>query len=53
MLLKLKQVAAELQVAVKTVRAMIRRGELPGIWMGRSWRVDDADLAAFVQARWV
>lgn len=51
MLLKLKQVAHELQVAAKTVRRWIQEGKLRGIRLGRHWRVDTDDLAVFIERR--
>ena len=51
MLLKILQVAAELGLAPKTIRALIKRGELRGVRLGRQWRVDQDDLDLFVQRR--
>ena len=51
MLLKLKQVAAELGCCVKSVRRWIADGSLRAVRLGREWRVDDIDLLAFIEAR--
>jgi excisionase family DNA binding protein len=51
MLLKIKQVAAELGLAAKTVRAWIKVGVLPGVRLGREWRVDSDELALFIRRR--
>jgi excisionase family DNA binding protein len=51
MLRKLKEVATELCCAVKTVRRLIHDGKLRAVRLGREWRVDDNDLAAFIEAR--
>ena len=51
MLLKLKAVAQELAVSVKTVRKLITAGALRGVKIGRVWRVDQEDLAVFVARR--
>jgi len=41
------QVAQRLGLSVKTVRRLIRRGELPVHQFGSSLRISSADLAAF------
>ncbi len=51
MLLKILEVAAELGLAPKTIRVLIKRGELRGIRIGRVWRVDQDDLDLFVKRR--
>ena len=47
-LFTLKEVAAWAKITVAMVRAMIRRGELRAIRMGRLWRVRREDLDAFL-----
>ena len=47
-LFTLKEVATWAKVTVSTVRAMIHRGELPAIKLGRLWRVRREDLDAFM-----
>lgn len=51
MLLKLLQVAGELGLAPKTIRALIKRGELRAVRIGRQWRVDSDELALFIRRR--
>lgn len=51
MLLKILQVAAELGLAPKTIRVMIKRGELRGVKLAREWRVDADELALFIRRR--
>jgi len=52
MLLKLKEVARELGVALITVRRWCRAGTLRCVRMGRRQiRVDSDDLLAFIAAR--
>jgi excisionase family DNA binding protein len=51
MLLKILEVAAELGLAPKTIRALIKRGELRGVRIGRMWRVDSDDLEVFIARR--
>lgn len=51
MLLKILQVAMELGLAPKTIRAMIKRKELRGIRLKREWRIDSDDLALFIRRR--
>ncbi len=53
MLLKILQVAAELGLAPKTIRALIKRGELRAVRLGRQWRVDADELALFIRRRTV
>ena len=47
-LFTLKEVAAWLKITVAMVRAMIKRGELPAIRVGRLLRVRHEDLDAFM-----
>jgi excisionase family DNA binding protein len=47
-LLKLQDVAAHLQLSVRTIRRMIAGGRLPVVRLGRSIRVRRCDLEAFV-----
>lgn len=42
------QAADYLQVSEASVRAMLRRGALPGRKMGRLWRLRRADLEAYL-----
>jgi excisionase family DNA binding protein len=51
MLLNILQIAAELGLAPKTIRALIKRGELRGVRFGRQWRVDSDELAVFIRKR--
>lgn len=46
-----KEVAERLEVAEATVRQWIKSGELRAIYIGKGWRVADADLEAFMIAR--
>lgn len=45
---KPRQVAEYLQVSYSMVLALIRRGELPAVYVGRLPRVRETDLAAYV-----
>jgi excisionase family DNA binding protein len=51
MLLKIKEVSAELSLAVKTVRRWIIEGKIRGVKLGRHWRIDSDDLAVFIARR--
>jgi excisionase family DNA binding protein len=51
MLIKILQVAAELGLAPKTIRELIKRGELRGGRLGRQWHVDSDALALFIHRR--
>lgn len=44
------EVAEILQVDEQTVRRYLREGKLRGLRIGNRWRVDQADLEAFIQA---
>jgi excisionase family DNA binding protein len=46
-----KEVAERLEVAEATVRQWIKSGALRAIYIGKGWRVADADLEAFMIAR--
>ena len=41
--------AERLNVSTRTVRRLIDAGDLPVIWIGRSIRIDDDDLDAFIE----
>ena len=47
-MMKVAQVAGRLNVAPPTVRRMLERGELRGVRVGRSWRVPESILNAFI-----
>jgi len=49
-LLTPEDVATRLKLAKNTVYIWLREGRLPGIRMGRTWRVRAEDLDAFVDA---
>lgn len=49
-LLTAAQVAALAQVSEHHVSNLVNRGDLKGIWFGRSLRIRAADLAEFIQA---
>lgn len=49
-LLNLEQVAAALCVHYTTAWALVAHGTIRGIRIGRSWRVDEKDLEAYLQA---
>ena len=50
-LLSIDETAEKLKSHPETVRRFIREGQLAGVKLGRSWRVREADLRAFVEAR--
>ncbi len=43
------EVAAILRVSVEVIRRMLRRGELPAIRIGRTWRVDEDQLQRWLR----
>jgi excisionase family DNA binding protein len=51
MLLKTKDAAKELAVAPKTVIKLIKTGKLPGVRVGKQWRIIDTDIAIFISRR--
>lgn len=50
-LLTIEQAADYLQIAPKTVREWLRVGRLPGVKIGRVWRIREASLRAWVEQR--
>ncbi|RLG85644.1 MAG: excisionase [Thermoprotei archaeon] len=50
-LLSLREAASILGVSWQTVRFKIKRGELPGIKVGRLWRIDPEDLQKYKERR--
>jgi excisionase family DNA binding protein len=49
-LLTLEEVAERLAVSRKMVYDWIRDGRMPGVKMGRLWRVKESSLDAFIDA---
>ena len=49
-LLSVPQVADHLNLSDANVRALIRRGDLPAVKLGRAYRVDPVHLAQRLQA---
>jgi excisionase family DNA binding protein len=52
-LLTIRDAAAQLGFAPKTVRRFIHSGQLHGVRIGREWRVDQDELNLFVKRRTV
>ena len=50
-MLKVKEVAEELNVHQETVRRWIKKGELPAFDSGRGYRISRDDLNKFVENR--
>lgn len=48
-MLKVKEVAAQLNVSVDTVKRLLRDGEIPFYRVGTQLRVDPKDLAAYLE----
>ena len=48
-LLKVSEVAYYLRLSAMTVYRLIRKEELNAIRVGRSWRVRESELAAYLQ----
>jgi excisionase family DNA binding protein len=49
-LLEVSKVAHRLSVSPEYVRDLLRKKKLPAVHLGRRWRVDAADLQAFIEA---
>ena len=49
-LLKIPQAADRLSVSVATIRREIDRGNLPAVRVGKVLRIDEDDLATYVEA---
>lgn len=49
--LTIKEVAALLKLAGKTVYSMAQRGEIPAFKVRGQWRIQRADLTAWIEAR--
>jgi excisionase family DNA binding protein len=50
-LLTIEEAAGRLKIAVKTMREWLRTRKLPGVKMGKYWRVREQDIEAFVTSR--
>ncbi|NLW50644.1 MAG: excisionase family DNA-binding protein [Candidatus Brocadiaceae bacterium] len=46
--LRVKTVAGQLGCTARTVRRMVRRGEMVGVRVGRTWRIDHASLDEYL-----
>ena len=49
-LLTVRQAADRLRVSPTVLQYRLWQGKLPSVKVGRAWRIDPADLAAFVEA---
>jgi excisionase family DNA binding protein len=45
------EVAQQLQVGERTIYEWLRAGELPGLKLGRLWRIRPADLEAYLRSK--
>ena len=50
-LLTIQAVAERLDLSVKTIRRAVACGDLPAFRIGRSWRIAEDDLRAFLVRR--
>lgn len=48
-LLTVEEVAANLKISPKIIRKWLRDGIMPGVKLGRVWRIDEKDLEEFIQ----
>lgn len=46
-----EQVAQKLQVTTTTVYRMCRRGEIPAVKIGKSWRISSKKLATLLEPK--
>lgn len=46
-----EEVAELLRVSAAAIQRLLRRGELPGVRIGKIWRVEDADLQRWLRRR--
>jgi excisionase family DNA binding protein len=44
------QVASKLQLSVQKIRKLIREDNLPGIWMGKAYRIPESELIRWMNA---
>ena len=50
-LLDVPEVAAKLRLTEEHTRRLLRAGELPGLKIGKVWRVDAESLALWIEER--
>lgn len=48
--LTVEEVAELLRVSVRTVQRLLAEGKLPGVRVGRQWRIPRAELVAHLKA---
>ena len=49
-LLTVTEAAAQLRVSRRTLLRWLQIGRLPGVKIGRDWRIDPSDIAQIIQA---
>ena len=48
--LTVDEVAELLRVSARTVQRLLKEGKLPGVRVGRQWRIPRAELVAYLKA---
>jgi len=46
-----QEVAERLKLNVQKIRKLIRSDNLPGIWMGKSYRIPESELIRWMETR--
>ena len=50
-LLTVEEVSGRIKVIKDTIRKWLREGDLVGIKLGKSWRIEEQDLIQFLEDR--
>lgn len=50
-LLTVEETAERLKVSADTIRELLKRNELPGVKVGRQWRISEPALRAYLNTR--
>ncbi len=51
-ILTVAEVSKILRIGEKTVRDLLRDGTLPGIKVGKAWRIPEEDFKKYIRGEW-
>ena len=51
-ILTVAEVSKILRIGEKTVRDLLRDNALPGIKVGKAWRIPEEDLEKYIRGKW-
>ena len=51
-ILTVAEVSEILRIGEKTIRDLLRAGELPGVKIGKAWRIPEDALKKYIRGEW-